>query len=273
MAQEGTALLVVAMPTGGGGDADRGTAPRATFFLDPDSASVRDFTEQVIAGASSPRERASLLFAAVRDRVWYDPYSVSRDPAHYRASYVLEAGRAYCVPKAVLLTAVLRAVGIPARLGFADVRNHLQTDTLRAVMGGTDLFVYHGYCSVHLDGRWMKATPAFNVELCERFDVPPVDFDGQSDALMHAFTLRRHPAHGVRAGPRQLRRPPAGPDPDGPRADLRPHGPRRRACRRRLHWSWERRGGRRACTRGPVRKLGLSTLASTDLVLTSEVAR
>jgi len=160
----------------------------ATFFLDHGSASVRDFTQQVVAGASTPRERASLLFAAVRDRVWYDPYSVSRDPAHYRASYVLEAGRAYCVPKAVLLAAVLRAAGIPARLGFADVRNHLQTDTLRAVMGGTDLFVYHGYCSVHLDGRWLKATPAFNVELCERFDVPPVDFDGQSDALMHAFT-------------------------------------------------------------------------------------
>lgn len=160
----------------------------ATFFLDHGSASVRDFTQHVIAGASTPRERASLLFAAVRDRVWYDPYSVSRDPAHYRASYVLEAGRAYCVPKAVLLAAVLRAAGIPARLGFADVRNHLQTDTLRAVMGGTDLFVYHGYCSVHLDGRWLKATPAFNVELCERFDVPPVDFDGQSDALMHAFT-------------------------------------------------------------------------------------
>jgi transglutaminase-like putative cysteine protease len=176
------------MPTGGGDDADRGTAPRATFFLDHDSASVRDFTEQVIAGASSPRERASLLFAAVRDRVWYDPYSVSRDPAHYRASYVLEAGRAYCVPKAVLLTAVLRAVGIPARLGFADVRNHLQTDTLRAVMGGTDLFVYHGYCSVYIDGRWLKATPAFNVELCERFGVPPVEFEGRSDALMHAFT-------------------------------------------------------------------------------------
>ncbi|WP_206475254.1 transglutaminase family protein, partial [Dietzia sp. KRD202] len=94
----------------------------------------------------------------------------------------------YCVPKAVLLAAVLRAAGIPTRLGFADVRNHLQTDTLRAVMGGTDLFVYHGYCSVYIDGRWLKATPAFNVELCERFGVPPVEFEGRSDALMHAFT-------------------------------------------------------------------------------------
>ncbi len=50
---------------------------------------------------------------------------------------MLEAGRAYCVPKAVLLAAVLlaavlRAAGVPARLGFADVRNHVQSDTLRA---------------------------------------------------------------------------------------------------------------------------------------------
>jgi transglutaminase-like putative cysteine protease len=165
-----------------------GSHLEATFFLDHDHASVRDFTQHVIAGASSPRERASLLFAAVRDQIWYDPYSVSEDPEHYRASHVLQAGRAYCVPKAVLLAAVLRAAGIPTRLGFADVRNHLQTDTLRAVMGGTDLFVYHGYCSVYIDGRWLKATPAFNVELCERFGVPPVEFEGRSDALMHAFT-------------------------------------------------------------------------------------
>lgn len=165
-----------------------GSHLEATFFLDHDHASVRDFTQHVIAGASSPRERASLLFAAVRDQIWYDPYSVSEDPEHYRASHVLQAGRAYCVPKAVLLAAVLRAAGIPTRLGFADVRNHLQTDTLRAVMGGTDLFVYHGYCSAYIDRRWLKATPAFNVELCERFGVPPVEFEGRSDALMHAFT-------------------------------------------------------------------------------------
>ena len=34
----------------------------------------------------------------------------------------------------------------------------------------------------------MKATPAFNSELCARFGVPPVEFDGEHDALMHAFT-------------------------------------------------------------------------------------
>lgn len=170
------------------GDAVSPAWVEPTYFLDHDHPAVRDFTRDVTVSATSPRERATLLFAAVRDGIWYDPYSVSRDPERYRASDVLAAGRGYCVPKAVLLTAALRAAGLPARLGFADVRNHLQTDKLRAWMGGSDLFVYHGYSSVYLDGRWWKASPAFNVELCARFGVPPVDFDGRSDALMHAFT-------------------------------------------------------------------------------------
>lgn len=160
----------------------------ATPFLDIEHAAVRAFTAATIGDARTDRERARLLFAAVRDQIWYDPYSVSEDQEHYRASFVLEQGRAYCVPKAVLLTAVCRAAGIPARLGFADVRNHLQTESLRALMGGSDLFVYHGYSSLYIDGRWVKATPAFNAELCARFGVPPVEFDGENDALMHPYT-------------------------------------------------------------------------------------
>lgn len=160
----------------------------ATEFLDIEHEAVRAFTKTAVGDAGSDKEKAKRLFAAVRDQVWYDPYTVSTDPTHYRASYVLQTGRAYCVPKAVLLTAVCRAAGIPARLGFADVRNHLQTESLRTLMGGTDLFVYHGYSSLHIDGKWLKATPAFNVELCTRFGVPPVEFDGEHDALMHAFT-------------------------------------------------------------------------------------
>ena len=71
-------------------------------------------------------------------------------------------------------------------LGFADVRNHLCTEKLRRAMG-TDLFIYHGYTALRLGGRWVKATPTFNVELCERFGVPPMDFDGEHDAMLHAY--------------------------------------------------------------------------------------
>jgi transglutaminase-like putative cysteine protease len=80
----------------------------------------------------------------------------------------------------------LRAAGIPAALGFADVRNHINTPKLTELMG-TDLFIYHGYVQVWLDGKSYKITPAFNMELCERFGVKPLHFDGKSDALFHEF--------------------------------------------------------------------------------------
>lgn len=156
-------------------------------FLDIDHATVRTFTREAVGTAGTDREKARRLFAAVRDEIRYDPYTVSDDPEHYRASHVIESGRGYCVPKAVALTAAFRAAGIPARLGFADVRNHLQTGTLRELMG-TDVFVYHGYSHVYIDGRWLKATPAFNSELCARFGVAPIDFTGDSDALLHAHS-------------------------------------------------------------------------------------
>ncbi len=157
-----------------------------TEFLDWQHDDVQRFTAEAVGHVVDPAQRASLIFTAVRDKIWYDPYSTDDDPDHYRASYVATTSRAYCVPKAVLLTAAARAAGIPARLGFADVRNHLQTDTLRDRMGGTDVFVYHGYSELLIDDRWVKATPAFNAELCARFGVPPIDFDGRHDALLHA---------------------------------------------------------------------------------------
>lgn len=156
-------------------------------FVDSDAPGVRAFAERVTAGAADPLARAVALFTAVRDEIWYDPFCLVTEPDAYRASAVVEQPNNWCVPKAVLLTAAARAAGIPARLGFADVRNHLNTPRLRARMGGADLFVYHGYTALHLDGRWVKATPAFNSELCARFGVDPIEFDGRTDALMHPY--------------------------------------------------------------------------------------
>jgi transglutaminase-like putative cysteine protease len=157
-----------------------------TWFIDCQSPAVRHRAEQA-AGAASDEERAVRLFYAVRDGIRYDPYSVTSDPDDYRASTVLGRRGAFCVPKAVALTALARAVGIPARLGFADVRNHLATGQLLARLG-TDLFVFHAFTEFRLAGRWVKATPAFNIELCERFGVRPLEFDGRNDALFHEYS-------------------------------------------------------------------------------------
>jgi len=158
-------------------------------FVDSDHPDVIAFAEEATAGATTDREKAVALFYAVRDGIRYDPYVISSDdPDSYRASTVLRDGVSYCIPKSVLLCAAARAVGLKARLGFADVRNHLNSEKLRERLGGTDLFIYHGFTEFFLDGHWVKVTSAFNIELCDRFGVLPQEFDGEHDALLHPFT-------------------------------------------------------------------------------------
>lgn len=161
-------------------------------YIDSDHPAVIGFAAQHARG-NGARERAVSLYYAVRDLVRYNPFLDFSDEASFRASSCLAAGEGFCVGKAALYAACARADGIPARVGFADVKNHLTTPTLRERMG-TDLFIYHGYTEVELDGRWVKATPAFNLALCERFKVKPLEFDGREDSIFHPFDAedRRH---------------------------------------------------------------------------------
>lgn len=132
------------------------------------------------------RERVVALYYAVRDEFRYEPYHIDLNPEAMKASSLLERGYGFCIAKAVLLAASARVQGIPARLGFADVRNHLTTERLRRSMG-TDLFVFHGYAELFVDDTWVKATPAFNRSLCERFGVPALEFDGIHDSVFQPF--------------------------------------------------------------------------------------
>lgn len=155
---------------------------QATRYLDHDHEAVRTYARQICAGASTTRERAIALYYAVRDDIRYDPYACTLNADSLRASHVLAQGRSYCVGKAVLLAAVGRAAGIPTRLGFADVCNHFSSPQLTQLMG-TTIFYYHGYADFFLEGRWIKLTPAFNRELCEKMKSPALGFDGEHDAI------------------------------------------------------------------------------------------
>jgi len=159
-------------------------------IIDSDHKLIQEFAKEVIGENEDPIEKAVSLYLAVRDGIRYDPYSPFYLPEHYRASYVLKRGRSFCVPKASLLCALARASGIPARLGLADVRNHLLTRQLLDFMG-SDLFVYHGFVELFLEGKWVKATPAFNKELCEKHRVPPLEFNGREDSLFQPYNLEK----------------------------------------------------------------------------------
>ena len=157
----------------------------ATPTMDSDHPEIVSFARAHAQGAND-REKAVALYLAVRDQIRYDPYRIDLSDHGMTASTVLAQGFGWCVPKAVLLAAVARAAGIPARLGFADVKNHLSTEKLRQTMK-TDVFAWHGYTELWIDGAWRKATPAFNIELCDKFGLLPLEFDGVHDSLYHAF--------------------------------------------------------------------------------------
>lgn len=161
-----------------------------TAIIDSDHAAVRAFALDR-AGSGDEREQAVRLYYAVRDELRYDPYRIDLSVAGLRASSVLASGHGWCVNKAVLLAASCRVLGIPARLGYADVRNHLSTERLRQIMG-SDVFHYHGYTAIQLEGRWVKATPAFNLSLCQKFGLQPLEFDGRADSIYHPYDLAGH---------------------------------------------------------------------------------
>lgn len=161
-----------------------------TSIIDSDHPLVKDYALRAADGAKDPVEKAIKLYLAVRDGIRYDPYAPFWLPEHYRASSVIGRGRGFCVPKASLLCALGRVFAIPSRVGFATVRNHLSTRQLLEYMG-TDLFVYHGYVEFFLEDKWVKCTPAFNRELCQKHNVPPLEFDGRNDSVFQAYNSEK----------------------------------------------------------------------------------
>jgi transglutaminase-like putative cysteine protease len=157
-----------------------------TYYIDSDHADIIEFAACNVKEYHTSAEKAVNLYYAVRDGIRYDPYSIETSVKSMKASSVLKKGYGYCVAKAVLLAACARSQKIPARLGFADVKNHLNTKKLSRLMG-TDIFVYHGFTELLIHNQWVKATPAFNLELCTNFNVNPLEFDGTKDSIFHPF--------------------------------------------------------------------------------------
>jgi transglutaminase-like putative cysteine protease len=159
---------------------------KPSAYIDSRHPDVCRFALEASGTSENKKDQAVRLYYAVRDGFTYNPYCMTLTRDHYRASYVLERKEGFCIQKAILLAAAARAMGIPSRLGFATVRNHLATKKMLRLMK-TDLFVFHGYTTMFIDGSWVKATPAFDIKLCERFGVLPLEFNGSTDSIFHPF--------------------------------------------------------------------------------------
>ncbi|MFH2008580.1 MAG: transglutaminase-like domain-containing protein [bacterium] len=153
-----------------------------TDTLEVDHPRIRALVEEQTADASDVRDAARRLFEVARDAVAYSPYVPFWDRSHYRTTTILDRGRGYCVQKAMVLVTLARAARIPARLVFVDLRNHRAPAHLVEILQG-NLFVYHCYASLLLEGEWLEATPAFDRAICEEHDLPLVRFDGHRSAI------------------------------------------------------------------------------------------
>lgn len=157
-----------------------------TEFLDFEQKSVREFAEKNSVDAITNKEKAVKLYYAVRDGFQYNPYILDLRRDGLKASDLLKRNHGYCVEKAVLLAACARAVGVPSRLSFYIVKNHIATGKLEEILRTTYL-VFHGAAEIFLDGKWLKTTPAFNASLCKYLGVEPLEFDGTKDSIFQEF--------------------------------------------------------------------------------------
>jgi transglutaminase-like putative cysteine protease len=157
-----------------------------TYYLDYNHKVVENYVAKHISIDDTPKEKAVKLYYAIRDDFKYNPYDISLKPEHFKASYLLQRTDGYCIEKALTLAACARAAGIPSRLGFSNVTNHIGTSKLEEMLG-TNVLVFHGYTEMWIEGKWVKATPAFNAQLCQKLGVAPLEFDGEQDSIFQAY--------------------------------------------------------------------------------------
>ena len=160
---------------------------KSTDFLDFDIQEVQDFAHKNTKETQTNTEKAISLYLAVRDGFFYNPYHLDLTRTGLKASSLLKRNHGYCIEKAVLLASVARFVGIPSRLFFGNVRNHIATEKLETILK-TNLLVFHGSTELFLEGKWVKVTPAFNKALCEKLGVATLEFNGVDDSLFQQYS-------------------------------------------------------------------------------------
>ena len=151
-------------------------------FVDSNHPAIVEFTKTNSHADATQKDNAISLYLATRDQVTYTPYWDFNDKETFRASNCLKTGKGMCQSKAALLAAVCRAANIPSRIGFADVINHLSSQKFLDLLG-SNVFRWHAYTDLYIDGKWVKATPSFDAELCKAFNVAPLEFNGNEDSL------------------------------------------------------------------------------------------
>jgi transglutaminase-like putative cysteine protease len=158
----------------------------STYYFDYESDEIQQLIAEFKTDSLSEKEKTIRLYLKVRDSWRYDPYNLSFSKENFKASSISKKTKGHCVDKSIVLIACLRALGIPARIHLAKVKNHIGVESLTEKFGTNEL-TNHGMVNVYIEGKWLKLSPAFNASICKMFHVAPLDFDGENDSIFQEF--------------------------------------------------------------------------------------
>lgn len=158
----------------------------STYYFDYENEAIQEIIREFKTDSLTSKEKAIRLYYKIRDGWRYNPYYFSFSKKNYRASKISKKSEGHCIEKSILLIACLRGLQIPARIHFAKVKNHIGVERITEKFGTNEMSP-HGMLNIYLSGKWLKVSPAFNVELCQKCNVAPLDFDGENDSIFHEF--------------------------------------------------------------------------------------
>lgn len=157
-----------------------------TYFINFSDDAIQHFISKNTKQADKQIEKIIKLYYAVRDDFWYHPLRLSFTQTDWRASQQVTRNYGHCIDKSNIMVACLRAIGVPARLHLAKVKNHIGVEKIVKKIGADEL-TPHAYLEAFMNDKWIKLTPIFNQELCKMLNVDPLEFDGKQDALFQSF--------------------------------------------------------------------------------------
>ncbi|WP_299201748.1 transglutaminase-like domain-containing protein [Brumimicrobium sp.] len=158
---------------------------RSTPILEVNDKSTKELIADIDL-SKSKKEQAVALYYKVRDGFIYNPYHLDLRPEALKSSTISKKSRAWCVEKSIVMATGLRALGIPSKLGYGIVINHIGVEKLTQALRREEI-VFHGYVSAYIDGKWVKSTPAFDPLICKVSGVEPLEWEGEEDALFQAY--------------------------------------------------------------------------------------
>lgn len=163
-----------------------------TKYFNFSSPVISNIIQSLDLDGLTDKEKAVKLFYYVRDSIKYSVIIPSFDDNLFVASKVLQQESTFCIPKAVALGTLARAVGIPSRIHLVDFINHRLSPKL-AKIWGTNIMAVHCFTEFYLDDKWVKATAALDLDTCEKHDFIPVEFDGVHDSTIKQVDKKGRP--------------------------------------------------------------------------------